>query len=70
MTRRVALITGGARRVGAHLARGLADGGFVVVITYRTSGAEAEGLAGGSGGRAVQADGAVGGRVARAAASG
>lgn len=69
MTRRVALITGGARRLGAHLARGLADDGFVVVITYRTSGAEAEELAAGIGGRAVQADVSVRGDVERLFAS-
>lgn len=40
----VALITGGARRIGAALARGLHDDGYSVVIHYRGSCAEAESL--------------------------
>ena len=56
-----ALVTGGARRIGAHLARALAGRGYAVAIQYRTSAAEAEGLAGEierGGGRAatLQAD--------------
>ena len=41
----IALITGGARRVGAALARGLAAAGYFVVIHYQNSVDEAEGLA-------------------------
>jgi NAD(P)-dependent dehydrogenase (short-subunit alcohol dehydrogenase family) len=57
----VALVTGGGRRIGAHLARALAARGYAVAIHYRTSAAEAEGLAEKierSGGRAaaLQAD--------------
>ena len=40
-----ALITGGARRVGAALARALARAGYFVVIHYQHSVAEAEALA-------------------------
>jgi NAD(P)-dependent dehydrogenase (short-subunit alcohol dehydrogenase family) len=41
-----ALVTGGARRIGAHLVRVLAARGYAVAIHYRGSGAEAETLAG------------------------
>ena len=41
----VALITGGAKRLGAHLARCLAQDGWDVAVNYRTSAAEAEALA-------------------------
>jgi len=40
----VALITGGAVRVGRAIAIGLADAGFDIAITYLTSSAPAEGL--------------------------
>jgi len=40
----VALITGGAKRVGAEIARTLHDAGATVVVTYRSSAAEAEAL--------------------------
>jgi NAD(P)-dependent dehydrogenase (short-subunit alcohol dehydrogenase family) len=58
---RAALVTGGGRRIGAHLARTLAGRGYAVAIHYRTSAAEAEALAEKierSGGRAatLQAD--------------
>jgi pteridine reductase len=43
-TRRVALVTGGAKRVGRAIALELADAGFDVAITYHSSGAEAEDL--------------------------
>jgi len=45
--RPVAMVTAGARRVGAAIARELARAGCDLVITYRESGAEAEALAGG-----------------------
>src|SRR5690606_23608021 len=56
-----ALVTGGARRIGAHLVQTLAAHGHAVAIHYRDSAAEAEALAGrieASGGRAapVRAD--------------
>jgi NAD(P)-dependent dehydrogenase (short-subunit alcohol dehydrogenase family) len=41
----VALVTGGGRRIGAHLARTLAARGYAVAIHYRSSAAEAEALA-------------------------
>lgn len=58
---RAALITGGARRVGAAIARDLADAGFAVAIHCRTAKAQADALAdaiGRAGGRAavVEAD--------------
>ncbi len=56
MSQPVALITGGAKRLGAHLARGLAADGFRVVITYLGSQGAAEALAASIGGRAVRAD--------------
>ena len=40
-----ALVTGGGRRIGAHLARALAERGYAVALHYRTSAAEAEALA-------------------------
>lgn len=39
--RKVALVTGGARRLGRHIALGLADRGYNVVITYRKSAGDA-----------------------------
>ena len=41
----VALVTGGARRIGAAIARDLANAGFTVAIHYRSSAAEAAKLA-------------------------
>ena len=41
----VALVTGGARRVGAAIARGLHQAGMKVAIHYRASGADARALA-------------------------
>lgn len=56
-----ALVTGGARRIGAHLVRVLAERGYAVAIHYRDSAAEAAALAAqieAAGGKAapVQAD--------------
>jgi NAD(P)-dependent dehydrogenase (short-subunit alcohol dehydrogenase family) len=56
-----ALVTGGGRRIGAHLARALAERGYAVALHYRSSAAEADALAdeiARSGGRAatLQAD--------------
>jgi NAD(P)-dependent dehydrogenase (short-subunit alcohol dehydrogenase family) len=42
---RVALVTGGARRLGRAIALGLAEAGFAVAIHYRSSGEAAEMLA-------------------------
>ncbi|GAB5507777.1 MAG: SDR family oxidoreductase [Rhizobiaceae bacterium] len=57
----VALVTGGAKRIGAAIARGLAEAGFTVAIHYRSSADEATALAAeieASGGKAAifQAD--------------
>ncbi|MEC8427732.1 MAG: SDR family NAD(P)-dependent oxidoreductase, partial [Pseudomonadota bacterium] len=40
----VALITGGARRIGASIARTLHAAGYRIVLHYRSSAAEAEQL--------------------------
>jgi NAD(P)-dependent dehydrogenase (short-subunit alcohol dehydrogenase family) len=42
---RVALVTGGGRRIGAAVCRGLARAGYDVVLTYRSSKAAAAALA-------------------------
>jgi len=52
----IAIITGGARGIGAAIARELAKGGAQVVINYRSSADAAESLAAELDGRAVQAD--------------
>jgi pteridine reductase len=52
----VALITGGARRVGRAIAETLSAAGYAVVITYRKSAAEAEALTRSIGARAIHAD--------------
>jgi NAD(P)-dependent dehydrogenase (short-subunit alcohol dehydrogenase family) len=51
-----AIVTGGAKRIGAALARALAADGWHVLIHYRRSRAEAEALAAELGGSTVQAD--------------
>ena len=43
---KTALITGGARRIGRHIALALGDAGVNIVIHYRHSAAEAESLCG------------------------
>lgn len=53
---RVALVTGGARRIGAAISRRLSREGFLVVLTYRESRKEAETLAREISGRAVYLD--------------
>ncbi len=45
MSNKVALITGGARRIGAIIARTLHQASYNVVLHYRNSRADAEGLA-------------------------
>jgi NAD(P)-dependent dehydrogenase (short-subunit alcohol dehydrogenase family) len=45
MIRRIALVTGGAKRIGAAICRELAGAGYAVVIHYHRSKAEAEALA-------------------------
>ena len=61
---RSVLITGGAARIGAHIARGLAADGWRVCVHYRTSAAPAEALAKEIGGVAVKANLMVPGEVA------
>ena len=51
-----AIVTGGARRIGAEIVRALAADGWHVLIHYNRSRAEAEALAAETGGSAVQAD--------------
>ena len=50
------LITGGAARIGAHIARGLAEDGWKVCVHYRTSSDKADALAAEIGGVAVKAN--------------
>src|SRR5512145_2725176 len=53
---RAAVVTGGARRIGAAIARRLALAGYSVIVTYRDSRADAEALAAGIGGKACCLD--------------
>ena len=55
-TGKVALVTGGARRIGAAISRALARDRFTVALTYRASRAEARSLAREIGGRAFPLD--------------
>lgn len=50
---RTAIVTGGAKRIGAELARALAADGWHVLIQYNRSGAEAETLASALGNAAI-----------------
>ncbi len=54
--KKVALVTGGGRRIGAEIAAALGRAGYVVVLTYRTSRREAGTLAAGLGGKAFRLD--------------
>lgn len=56
LTGRVAIVTGGARGIGAAISRELAAAGARVVINYQRSAAEAQALAEQLGGLAVEAD--------------
>lgn len=53
---RTAIVTGGAKRIGAAIARALAEDGWQVLIHYNGSRGEAEALAAEIGGSTVQAD--------------
>ena len=53
---KVALVTGGSRRIGAAISRALAESGYTVVLTYRTSSREGKSLAARIGGSAVPLD--------------
>jgi len=53
---KVALVTGGGRRIGAAISRTLAAEGFTVLLTYRTSRREASSLAAEIGGSALRLD--------------
>jgi NAD(P)-dependent dehydrogenase (short-subunit alcohol dehydrogenase family) len=53
---RAAIVTGAARRIGAALARALAEDGWPVVVHYHRSRREAEALAAEIGAETVQAD--------------
>lgn len=66
---RAALVTGGAKRLGALFARVLAADGFRVAVHHNESAEEAQALAAEIGGVALQADLAVEADVARLAAS-
>lgn len=54
--KKVALVTGGARRIGAEISAALGRAGYDVVLTYLASRGEAEGLAAEIGGKAQRLD--------------
>lgn len=54
--RKVALVTGGGRRIGAAISVALGKAGYAVVVTYRSSRREAAALAAEIGGKAVRLD--------------
>jgi pteridine reductase len=53
---KVALVTGGSRRIGAAISRALAKAGYEVVLTYLASAREGKALAARIGGSAVSLD--------------
>jgi pteridine reductase len=53
---KVALVTGGSRRIGATISLALAKAGYTVVLTYRASSRDARSLAARIGGNAVSLD--------------
>ncbi len=53
---KIALVTGGSRRIGATISRALARAGYEVVLTYRASAAEGKALAARIAGSAVPLD--------------
>lgn len=53
---RIALVTGGAKRIGAEIARHLSEQNWKVIIHYNTSAQQAAALAKEIGGKIVQAD--------------
>ncbi len=53
---RVALVTGGGRRIGAAISRSLSRAGFFVILTYRSGRTEANVLAEDIGGKALLLD--------------
>jgi 3-oxoacyl-[acyl-carrier protein] reductase len=53
---KTALVTGGSRGIGRAIASELAGAGAAVVVGYRSGSEEAETVAAGIGGRAIQAD--------------
>jgi pteridine reductase len=54
--RKVALVTGGGRRIGAAISAALGRAGYIVVPTYRSARGEAEAVAVENGGAAVRLD--------------
>lgn len=60
---RTALVTGGANRIGAEIARHLSKQNWKVIIHYNTSQQQAEELAKEIGGETVQADFAIPGQI-------
>ena len=54
--KKVALVTGGGRRIGAEICAALGQVGYVLAPTYLTSRREAETLAAGGGGKAYRLD--------------